>query len=81
MNAGIVIATGLGVRAYGYEIGLPFILVKYGGSVLWGTMVYFLVGMVLGDKTIGGSSSFRSHCRRRGILQALTTCLGWIRSA
>ena len=52
MNAGIVIATGQGVRAYGYEIGLPFILVKYGGSVLWCTMVYFLVGMVLGDKPI-----------------------------
>lgn len=48
--AGIVIAAGLGVRAYGYEIGLPFILVKYGGSVLWGAMVYFLVGVVAGDK-------------------------------
>src|SRR5450631_696946 len=26
-------------------LGLPFFFVKYGGSVLWGTMVFFLVAM------------------------------------
>ncbi|MDO1585013.1 DUF2809 domain-containing protein [Rhizobium oryzicola] len=52
LNAGIVILAGLVIRAYGYEIGLPFILVKYGGSVLWGAMVYFLMGMVTGDVPI-----------------------------
>ncbi len=39
------IATGLSLRRFGYDLGLPFGLVKYGGSVLWGTMMYFLVGL------------------------------------
>ena len=39
----IVIGAGLALRAYGAAIGLSFPLVKYCGSVLWGTMVFFLV--------------------------------------
>ncbi|WP_413786058.1 DUF2809 domain-containing protein [Agrobacterium sp. rho-13.3] len=39
----VVILAGLALRRYGYTIGLPFIIVKYGGSVLWGSMVYLLV--------------------------------------
>jgi hypothetical protein len=38
-----VILAGLVLRRYGYQVGLPFIIVKYGGSVLWGSMVYLLV--------------------------------------
>ena len=38
-----VIACGLGLRAYGLGWGLPATIVKYGGSVLWGTMVFLLV--------------------------------------
>jgi len=38
----LVILAGLALRRYGYTIGLPFIVVKYGGSVLWGAMVYLL---------------------------------------
>jgi hypothetical protein len=38
-----VIAAGLALRTYGYHLGLPFWVVKYGGSVLWGSMVYLLV--------------------------------------
>jgi hypothetical protein len=38
-----IIAAGLALRAFGYRLGLPFVIVKYGGSVLWGAMVYFLV--------------------------------------
>ncbi|MCZ8107652.1 MAG: DUF2809 domain-containing protein [Burkholderiales bacterium] len=42
-----IIAAGLGLRAFGYAIGLPFTVVKYGGSVLWGAMVYAGVDIVL----------------------------------
>jgi hypothetical protein len=40
------IALGLGLRRFGYDVGLPFGVVKYGGSILWGMMVFFLAGMV-----------------------------------
>jgi Protein of unknown function (DUF2809) len=40
-----IIACGLGLRGFGLGLGLPVLLVKYGGSLLWGTMVYFLVAM------------------------------------
>jgi hypothetical protein len=39
-----MIALGLLLRFDGPRFGLPAPLVKYGGSVLWGTMVLFLVG-------------------------------------
>ncbi|MES5096624.1 DUF2809 domain-containing protein [Agrobacterium sp. BA1120] len=42
-----VIAAGLLLRRYGYTVGLPFVVVKYGGSVLWGSMVYLLVATVM----------------------------------
>ncbi|OCW56634.1 DUF2809 domain-containing protein [Hoeflea olei] len=42
-----VIALGLALRLLGYEIGLPYRLVKYGGSMLWGMMVFWLIAMVL----------------------------------
>lgn len=38
-----VIAAGVTLRLTGYEAGLPYGLVKYGGSLLWGVMVYLLV--------------------------------------
>lgn len=38
-----VIATGTTLRLTGYEAGLPYGFVKYGGSLLWGVMVYLLV--------------------------------------
>ena len=41
-----VIGCGLGLRGYGFQLGLPAPVVKYGGSVLWGTMVFFLVAMM-----------------------------------
>jgi hypothetical protein len=40
-----VMACGLGLRGYGFALGLPAPFVKYGGSLLWGTMVFFLVGI------------------------------------
>lgn len=36
-----MIAAGLALRRYGYHVGLTFPVVKYGGSVIWGSMVYF----------------------------------------
>ncbi|WJH39777.1 DUF2809 domain-containing protein [Aliirhizobium terrae] len=48
-----VIAVGLLLRRFGYEIGLPFAVVKYGGSILWGSMVFLLVGMLTGSARIG----------------------------
>lgn len=44
----LVILAGLALRRNGYAIGLPFVIVKYGGSLLWGSMVYLLVATVMG---------------------------------
>jgi hypothetical protein len=40
-----VIISGLGLRGFGLGLGMPAFFVKYGGSVLWGTMVFFLMAM------------------------------------
>jgi hypothetical protein len=45
--AAMVIACGLCLRWYGFPLGLPAFVVKYGGSLLWATMVFLLVGVVL----------------------------------
>lgn len=42
----LVIIAGLALRRFGYDLHLPFSVVKYGGSVLWGAMVYFLLACV-----------------------------------
>ncbi|WP_284270609.1 DUF2809 domain-containing protein [Bradyrhizobium iriomotense] len=43
----VVIACGLSLRWYGFPLGLSAFVVKYGGSLLWATMVFFLVGALL----------------------------------
>ena len=40
-----IIASGLVVRGFGLGLGLPLPIVKYGGSTLWGMMVFFLVAI------------------------------------
>jgi hypothetical protein len=40
-----IIAAGLALRGLGLGLGLPAFAVKYGGSILWGTMVFFLVAI------------------------------------
>lgn len=45
--AAIVIVAGVTLRLTGYEAGLPYAFVKYGGSLLWGAMVYLLVAAAL----------------------------------
>ena len=41
----LVIVLGLALRRFGYAVDLPFIVVKYGGSALWGAMVYLLLAL------------------------------------
>ncbi|WP_309242762.1 DUF2809 domain-containing protein [Lichenibacterium dinghuense] len=36
----LVVLAGLALRGWGPALGLPFAVTKYGGSVLWGAMVY-----------------------------------------
>ncbi|MGC2776684.1 MAG: DUF2809 domain-containing protein [Bradyrhizobium sp.] len=43
----MIIALGLALRVYGRGLGIPAFAVKYGGSALWATMVYFLVATLL----------------------------------
>jgi hypothetical protein len=40
-----IIACGLGLRGFGPGLGLSPFVVKYGGSVLWGAMVFFLAAI------------------------------------
>ncbi|MDF0520945.1 DUF2809 domain-containing protein [Bradyrhizobium yuanmingense] len=42
-----VIVCGLSLRWYGFPVGFPAFVVKYGGSLLWATMVFLLVGVCL----------------------------------
>ncbi|WP_349644493.1 hypothetical protein [Rhizobium calliandrae] len=42
----LTIASGLALRRYGYAMHLPFMVVKYGGSLLWGAMVYWLLATI-----------------------------------
>lgn len=48
-----MIVCGLSLRWYGFRIGLPAFVVKYGGSLLWATMVFLLVGVLLPRLTRG----------------------------
>ncbi len=41
-----IITGGLGLRAFGLGLGWPVTIVKYGGSILWGAMVFFLVAIL-----------------------------------
>lgn len=43
----VVIACGLSLRIYGFPLGLPAFVVKYGGSLLWAAMVFLLIGVLL----------------------------------
>jgi hypothetical protein len=47
----VIIASGLALRRYGPALGLPSSVVKYGGSILWGTMVFFLMAIVAAGRS------------------------------
>lgn len=40
-----IVVCGLALRGLGFGIGLPAAIVKYGGSVLWAMMVFFLIAI------------------------------------
>jgi hypothetical protein len=46
-----IVICGLALRLLGPGLGLPAFVVKYGGSLLWGTMVFFLVAIVASRST------------------------------
>jgi hypothetical protein len=46
-----IIACGLALRRVGLGFGLPAAVVKYGGSILWGSMVFFLVAMAASNRS------------------------------
>jgi hypothetical protein len=41
----LIVMSGLALRGFGFGLGLSAFVVKYGGSVLWAAMVFFLVAM------------------------------------
>ena len=63
-----IIASGVALRGLGLGLGLPLALalVKYGGSMLWGTMVFFLVAI---------AASRRSRNSIALISAAIAVCL------
>jgi Protein of unknown function (DUF2809) len=40
-----IVVSGLALRRFGFGLGLPAIIVKFGGSILWGSMVFFIVAI------------------------------------
>ena len=42
-----IIVLGLALRRFGLGLGIPVSIVKYGGSILWGAMVFFLVAIAM----------------------------------
>ncbi|MGY5801125.1 ribosomal maturation YjgA family protein [Rhizobium sp. LEGMi12c] len=42
----LTVGFGLALRRFGYVAGFSFVIVKYGGSILWGAMVYWFFAMV-----------------------------------
>jgi hypothetical protein len=43
----LIIAGGFWLRRYGLGHHIPSLYVKYGGSMLWAAMVYFLIALLL----------------------------------
>lgn len=43
----LVILCGLLLRSFGFPLGLPALVVKYGGSLLWGTMDFLVLAALL----------------------------------
>lgn len=49
----LVICCGLVLRKFGYDLHLPFVVVKFGGSGLWGAMIYLLLASMTGRSEPG----------------------------
>jgi Protein of unknown function (DUF2809) len=61
-----IIISGLVLRGFGLRLGLPAAIVKYGGSMLWGAMVFFLVAI---------AASNRSHRSVALIAASIAVCV------
>jgi hypothetical protein len=46
-----IVISGLALRGFGLGLGLPAFIVKYGGSLLWGAMVFFLLAMIASGRS------------------------------
>jgi hypothetical protein len=46
-----IIVCGLALRRFGLGLGVPAFVAKYGGSILWGSMVFFLVAMAASNRS------------------------------
>ena len=51
----VTIAAGLTIRFV--HLGLPAVLVKYGGSALWAVMIYVVVSAILGSRRVVWSAT------------------------
>jgi predicted membrane protein len=61
----LIIAFGLALRRFGYDAHLPFTVVKYGGSILWGSMVYLLLAsmrVTAKHRKIAGTAALIAMC-------------------
>ena len=76
-----VIACGLGLRIYGVGWGLPAAIVKYGGSVLWGTMVLLLVTLAASRLARPQAIAIAAVIATAVELSGLFTRPRWTRSA
>ena len=47
----LIILSGLALRGFGFGLGLPAFFVKYGGSMLWAAMVFFLVAIAASHRS------------------------------
>jgi hypothetical protein len=54
---GVVIVAGLALRSFGYHVGLPFAVVKYGGSLLWGCMVFLFVASAMMSRHLAAAGA------------------------
>jgi hypothetical protein len=57
-----IMSAGLALRGVGLGLGLPVFVVKYGGSLLWGTMVFFLVAIVASRLARRSRDDRGRHC-------------------
>jgi Protein of unknown function (DUF2809) len=61
----LIVAFGLALRGFGFAVGLSSLVVKYGGSMLWATMVFFLVTIAapnLSRASIAATSAVIAMC-------------------
>jgi hypothetical protein len=46
-----LVISGLALRGFGFGLGLPAVIVKYGGSVLWAMMAFFLIALAASHRS------------------------------